>query len=257
VDVPLPWERLLWSGRSARAPRTRYLLTDFRLVRVSRRNVDELAIQDVADIQRHETLLDRVLGTSTIAVQARGGGRPPFVLAHVRRGAQLAALIELLAGDPRASWDADSVRAALEWEPSPVHGTYRPAFVGVGGIILTLFAVVVGLHGKAAAIAYPVDDRIYPGGIKRERPAIEAFMTDDVLPWAKRTLAPIVGGADRVTCETCHGNDAEQNEWRMPAVAALPLPDVTMRGWERWGGPMDAQMRNAIYGYIAESDNQA
>jgi Bacterial PH domain len=257
VDVPLPWERLLWSGRSARAPRTRYLLTDFRLVRLSGREVDELAIQDVADIQRRQTLLDRLLGTLTIAVHVRGARRPPFVLAHVRRGAQLAALIELLAGDPRASWDADSVRAALEWEPSPVHGTYRPAFVGVGGIVLTLFAVVVGLHGKAAAIAYPADDRIYPGGVKRERPEIEAFMTDDVLPWAKRALAPIVGGADRVTCETCHGLDAERNQWRMPAVAALPLPDVTMRGWERWGGPMDAQMRNAIYGYIAESDNQA
>ena len=43
----------------------------------------------------------------------------------------------------------------------------------------------------------------------------------------------------------------------MPAVAALPLPDVRDRGWENYGGAMDAQMRNAIYGYVAESDNQA
>jgi hypothetical protein len=42
----------------------------------------------------------------------------------------------------------------------------------------------------------------------------------------------------------------------MPAVAALPQPDVTARGWETYGGVMDAQMRNAIYGYTAESDNQ-
>jgi hypothetical protein len=256
VEVPLPWERLLWNGRSALAPRTRYVLTDFRLVRLGGRDADELAIQDVTDIQRSETPIDRLLGTSTIAVQRRGGRRPPFVLARVRRGAQLAALIELLAGDPRASWDADSVQAALAWEPAPLHKTYRPAFVGVGGIMLTLFAVVVGMHGKAAAISYPPDDRIYPGGIKRERAEIEAFMTREVLPWAKRVLSPIVGGADRVTCATCHGVDAESNEWRMPAVAALPLPDVTMRGWETWGGHMDAQMRNAIYGYIAESDNQ-
>jgi len=257
VEVPLPWERLLWSGRSALAPRTRYVITDFRLVRLSGRDADELAIQDVADIQRRQTPLDRLLGTSTIAVQPRGGRRPPFVLAHVRRGAQLAALIELLAGDPRASWDAESVQAALAWEPAPVHGTYRPAFVGAGGIVLTLFAVVVGLHGKAAAISYPADDRIYPGGIKRDRAEIDAFMTREVLPWAKQALAPIVGGADRVTCQTCHGVEADTGEWRMPAVATLPLPDVTMRGWETWGGPMDAQMRNAIYGYIAESDNQA
>jgi len=257
VEVPLPWERRLWSGRSAFAPRTRYILTDFRLVRLRGRDADELAIQDIADIQRRQTRLDRLLGTSTIALRRRAGPRPPFVLARVRRGAPLAALIELLAGDPRASWNAEAVQAALAWEPSPVHETYRPALVGVGGIMLTLFAVVVGLHGKAAAISYPADDRIVPSGIKRDRAEIDAFMTREVLPWAKRALAPIVGGADRVTCATCHGLDAEANEWRMPAVAALPLPDVTMRGWETWGGHMDAQMRNAIYGYIAESDNQA
>ncbi|HEY7172778.1 MAG TPA: PH domain-containing protein [Vicinamibacterales bacterium] len=256
MEVPLPWERLLWSGRSACAPRTRYLLTDFRLVRRRGREADELAIQDVADIQRRQTPLDRLLGTSTIVFQPRSGRRPPFVLAHVRRGAPLAALIELLAGDPRANWDAESVQAALAWEPAPVHQTYRPAFVGVGGIMLTLFAVVVGLHGKTAAIFYPPDDRIYPAGVKRQRADIEAFMTREVLPWARQALAPIVGGADRVTCQTCHGLDGESAEWRMPAVSALPLPDVTMRGWERWGGPMDAQMRNAIYGYVAESDNQ-
>src|SRR5581483_12037147 len=56
--------------------------------------------------------------------------------------------------------------------------------------------------------------------------------------------------------ETCHGRDAEAHGWRMPGVAALPLPEVNDRGWERYGGPMDAQMRNAIYGYVAESDKQ-
>ena len=42
----------------------------------------------------------------------------------------------------------------------------------------------------------------------------------------------------------------------MPGVAALPQPDVKERGWERYSGGMDAQMRNAIYGYLAESDKQ-
>ena len=42
----------------------------------------------------------------------------------------------------------------------------------------------------------------------------------------------------------------------MPSVSALPLPEVRERGWETYGGGMDAQMRNAIYGYVAESDNQ-
>ena len=43
----------------------------------------------------------------------------------------------------------------------------------------------------------------------------------------------------------------------MPAVSALPLPDVRDRGWETYTTAMDAQMRNAIYGYLAESENQA
>jgi len=43
----------------------------------------------------------------------------------------------------------------------------------------------------------------------------------------------------------------------MPAVAALPQPVVRDSGWETYTTRMDAQMRNAIYGYLAESDNQA
>jgi hypothetical protein len=43
----------------------------------------------------------------------------------------------------------------------------------------------------------------------------------------------------------------------MPAVAALPEPHVKERGWETYSSRMDAQLRNAIYGYAAESDNQA
>ena len=42
----------------------------------------------------------------------------------------------------------------------------------------------------------------------------------------------------------------------MPAVSALPEPDVKDRGWEIYTSTMDAQMRNAIYGYLAESANQ-
>jgi hypothetical protein len=59
-----------------------------------------------------------------------------------------------------------------------------------------------------------------------------------------------------VTCETCHGQNAAARDWQMPGVAALPQSDVTQQGWEIYGG-MDTQMRNAIYGYLAESDKQA
>jgi hypothetical protein len=81
-------------------------------------------------------------------------------------------------------------------------------------------------------------------------------MNTDVMPWARAALGPIKGGAERVTCETCHGANAEAREWRMPGVAALPLPDVKDEGWERYSAAMDEQMRNAIYGYTAESEKQ-
>ena len=77
------------------------------------------------------------------------------------------------------------------------------------------------------------------------------------MPWARTALAPIVGGEDRVACTTCHGTGAPARGWRMPAVAALPSPVVRVLGWERYGGEMDAQMRNAIYGYAAQSDKQS
>jgi len=82
-------------------------------------------------------------------------------------------------------------------------------------------------------------------------------MESDVMPWAREALGRIKGGPDRITCETCHGANADARGWQMPAVSALPLPDVRERGWETYSSAMDAQMRNAIYGYVAEFDNQA
>ena len=49
MNVPLPWERLLWSGRPTlflphlHAGRERYALTDMRIVRLAAGGADELA----------------------------------------------------------------------------------------------------------------------------------------------------------------------------------------------------------------------
>jgi hypothetical protein len=45
----------------------------------------------------------------------------------------------------------------------------------------------------------------------------------------------------------------------MPSVARLPEPFFRQIGWEAetGGAGMDSQMRNAIYGYFAQADNQA
>ena len=74
------------------------------------------------------------------------------------------------------------------------------------------------------------------------------------MPFARRALAPIVGGADNVRCETCHGDDAAARHWKMPGVRVLPEPVVRLAGMERSGFWLDPQMRNAVYGYLAEED---
>jgi hypothetical protein len=82
-------------------------------------------------------------------------------------------------------------------------------------------------------------------------------METEVMPWAREALGRIKGGPDRVSCDTCHGAKAVERRWQMPAVAALPEPELRGRGWETYTSTMDAQMRNAIYGYLAESEKQA
>jgi hypothetical protein len=123
--------------------------------------------------------------------------------------------------------------------------------------MVAIAAVVIGLHGRPIVTNYADDDAIRPRGVKRSAAEIARFMEHDVMPWAKATFARLKGGSDRVTCETCHGADAEARDWAMPAVAALPEPDLRARGWEIYSGGMDAQMRNAIYGYVSESEKSA
>lgn len=241
MDHPL--ERRLWTGR-------RSFLTDLRVVASS----NELALDDVGDVHRTQTRLQAFAGLSTLEVRSRDPRRRGIVLAHVRRGAQLAALIELLAADPRARANVDAARATLSWEPRVATPGKREALTGISVVLVSMVAVVVGLHGRSPAIGYPADDAIYPHGQKRDRADIVQFMETAVMPWARQALAPIVGSAADVTCETCHGADPDAQGWKMPAVAALPRPVVRVAGWENYGGPMDAQMRNAIYGYSAEPD---
>ncbi len=260
MTVPLPWERLLWSRRPPLVPWERYALTDFRLVRLAGARTDEIALTDIADVHQRRSWIDRRCGTCTVTVHARSGRRTPLVLRHVPHGAQLAALLLLLATDPLASWDTQTVRAALAWDPRTRVAGYREAVLSVVsmvGAVLVIALGLQGLQGKTALVVYPPDDAIAPGGVKKDRESIVRFMESSVMPWARAVLGPLKGGPQTISCDTCHGPTSGQpREWRMPAVFTLPQPDVVASGWERYGGGMDAQMRNAIYGYIAESGNQ-
>jgi hypothetical protein len=256
VEVPLPWERRLCHGGAPWSRRARYVLTDFRLVLVDGKRSDEIAIHDIGEVHRAQSWFDRLAGRSTLLVHRRGRGCPPLVLRGIRRGAQVAALLELLAGDPYAPLDEHAVRAALSWEPRTAgHGRY--AIAGLAAALAAVFGAAIGLGGSSTSITYPLDDAIYPNGQKRGREDVVRFMEMAVMPWARTTLARVVGGADRVTCATCHGRNPQARDWRMPAVAALPEPQFKQAGWEHYSLGMDAQLRNAIYGYLAESGKQA
>lgn len=259
MDVPLPWEHLIWSSRPGLLARLgpgggdlQYSLTDFRLVVVRRGGADEFALHDIGDVEHVRAGADRLAGTSTLIVRGRDARRPPLVLRGVQRGAPLAALLEILSGDPLAVMDPESARAALEWTPRLERARRAEAGAAAAGVLLAAIGVAAFLRHGSIPVAHAADEAIAPGGVKRSRTAIVEMMRREVMPWARSALAPIAGGADRVSCETCHGREAESRAWKMPAVAALPEPEVRSRGWERYSAGMDPQMRNAIYGYSAD-----
>lgn len=265
-DIPLPWERVLWRARPLslvrRANGERYILTDLRLLVLTRDRVQELALGDIGEVSRSHSRLERLADASTLTIRTRRRHTAPIVLAGIRRASQLAALLELLSGDPRAASNPDSLRTALAWTPRPPAGDFRGALTSVVALPLAIavVAAAVSLSGRAAPLVFDGDDAIAPNGERLSREAIVGFMQRDVLPWARETLGPLKGGADRVTCGTCHGAHPDAEQWAMPAVAALPRLDLRGRDWENHDGAprrLDAQMRNAIYGYVADAEKQS
>src|SRR5262249_45975342 len=142
---------------------------------------------------------------------------------------------------------------ALEWEPRTESPAVRRVIAGTAAAVIAIFAVAIRLSGTSAGITYRSDDEIYPRGHKKSHDEIVKFMETDVMPWATVALRPIVG-AKPVTCETCHGDRPDARDWQMPSVAALPAPEFRRLAWEHSAVTIDAQLRNAIYGYFAESD---
>jgi hypothetical protein len=261
---PLPWERVLWSGRphrlsAAARRRENYFVTDFRVV-VQQGEVErEIALYDIDEAEVMTLGLDRYLRRRSVVVGSRRPHHTPLVLRCVKQAPQVAALLTLLSSNaPGAPIDDSLVAAAMAGGPSDPFPPVTPKGVVAPALaVLALAAVAIGLHGKELSVTYPQDDAIYPGGQKRSRDEIVSFMERTVMPWAKEVLGPLKGGPDRVTCRTCHGRDAEARQWRMPAVRALPEPGLRAGGFERYGTLLlDAQMRNAIYGYLAQDDNQ-
>src|SRR5262249_22944002 len=159
----LPWERLLWHGRShlLSLRSERYTLTDFRLVRESRGSQDEIALDDIGDITREERGIDRFIGTSTISVHDRSGRGTTVVLRHLARGAALAAVLELLSNRSDASIAVDAVNAALAWRPPRTFPRFGQALVSVALVVTTMVGITIALHGHDARPAvFGPDDPI-------------------------------------------------------------------------------------------------
>jgi len=254
-----PWERLYWSCRpgfptSVLQPRTDYALTDLRIV-VRRRGevLHEIALDDIAAVRLGQTWRQRLAATATVRVTSRRAGRR-ILLRDVHHGPQLTLILQLLASE-RHALDPEFVRDALSADASPL---LRPnhAVVALATVFFMLAFVVAGIAHRTtlAPITYGATDPIAPNGHRRPLPDIVAFMEREVMPFAKRALAPVVGGAANVKCETCHGDDAAERQWKMPGVRALPEPLVRVAGMERAGFWLDPQVRNAVYGYLAEED---
>jgi hypothetical protein len=256
----------LWSSPPALPlrlafPRTTFALTDFRLVvRRQGETVEELALDDIESVALAQSWYQRASGTSTVRVVSRGGTRA-LSLANIREGPQIALLLQLRAAefltDEPGDVDAGFFRRALE----PKARLLRPRPLGMliaATLAFALLFVGVGLarHEPPAPVAYAADDPIAPLGKRRSTEEIAAFMEREVMPFARRALGPVVGAAEEVTCETCHGPHADARGWRMPGVRALPEPEVRFAGLERARLWLDPQIRNAVYGYLAEEGKQ-
>ena len=264
---PLPWERVLWSASPAFPaslvpPRHAYAFTDFRLVvRRRDRTVRELALDEVDGVRLTQSWWQRAIGTSTVHVLSRRNASS-VELANIRHGPELALILQLRAtelfGDDSKDLDAEFVRRALGPGTPAILRPHR-GWVLVATIACALLFVGVGVarHDSLPPVVYSADDPIAPHGERRSAEEVVAFMEHDVMPFARRALGPLVGGADEVTCETCHGTDAARRNWKMPGVRALPEPELRFAGLERARLWLDPQMRNAVYGYLAEEDNQS
>lgn len=266
ATFPLPWEHVLWSSTpafplSVFRRGTEYAFTDFRLVvNRSNRTIHELALHDIETVELSQTWWQRAAGTSTVRVTSRRG--VSLELANIHHGPQLALILQLrpteLFGDDARALDAEFFRSALgPGAPSVL----RPR-QGLMIAATLMFALMFGIIGLARnstlpPVVYADDDAIAPHGSKRATAEIAEFMEREVMPFARNALGPVVGGAENVTCETCHGADAEQRHWRMPGVRALPEPELRLAGLERARLWLDPQIRNAVYGYLAEDGNQS
>jgi hypothetical protein len=245
-SFPLPWERVRWRSRCLG-------VSDFRVVQFRRGTpVAEVAFHDISSIRVIPSLAERITGIGTVVITSAREG-DCTIRVRVAGARRTALRLNLLVTDTWGAPPPDEVMdlsAFATWRVGPTV-RLQATLIAPAVVLLTFVFVVIGLSGHEVRVAYGADDPIRPNGVRRSREDIVAFMKGEVMPWARTALAPVVGNGG-VTCETCHGSDAEEKGWRMPAVRALPEPAV--RDVAAAAGS-DSQMRNALHGYVAQERN--
>jgi Bacterial PH domain len=245
---PLPFEQIRWRRR-------RFALSDFRFVALKDGRVThEIAVHDIDGVEIKASLIERLTGVGTLVVRSTRTGDHQVRIPGLRAARREALTLDLLIAETRGLPPPDTVGGLplSSFWPVPISLRAQVVVAGPLLVLMTFVAIGIGLSGHTVPVIYPADDAIRPGGARRPEAEIIAFMEHDVMPWASRALAPVVGRG--VTCETCHGRNAAARGWTMPAVRALPEPAV--RAMAEAAGS-DAQVRNALHGYLAEGDNQA
>ena len=213
----MPWERVLWTARPWPRRGSLYVLTDLRFVACDGNGEEGFPLDEIVELDvRPPTLLERVLQRRSVILTRRARSGPSLGTEQLSRR-QFLALVQQLVGRQEVE---------LTINPALVEEVVRSAApvpikpIAAGAVAVFAVAIVAAqIKGAEPAIAYPAHDAIYPGGVKRDAAEIVRFMEQAVMPWARRTLGPVVGGADRVTCATCHGVDGDARRWAMPGVS--------------------------------------
>ncbi|HEY7475150.1 MAG TPA: hypothetical protein VH679_09085 [Vicinamibacterales bacterium] len=258
--TPMTWERVLWSARPwPRRGGAVYVLTDLRFVAREGNEEESFPIDEIVELDEClPTVFERVSQRRSVMLMRRADVGPPLLLAHLSRR-QILALVQQLVGRQEIELTIDpalveeAVRSAAPVPVKPIAAAVAAAFA--------VAIVAAQIKGAEPPITYPDHDAIYPRGVKRDTATIVRFMERDVMSWARQALGPVVGGADRVTCATCHGADGEARRWAMPGVSELPYPKVRAGSFGApelyaWLSP-DPQLRNAVYADLAQDDRQA
>ena len=247
----------------------RYSMTNAMLRRERssfRKHDRETAYLPLAAIERLEikrSAWQRALGVGDILLYAHSVSVPVMRLINISEPEIAAQRIQhQMSGTPGEVVPSAAVRPSIPVEELLAQDgrrVQRALSIAAAALILTA-ALAAALHTSSQRTheiqpAYAENDPIYyPDGTRKPFLAVKAYMQARVMPFAKEALGPVVGN-ENVRCETCHGENPEARQYRMPAVSALPNSRRPGKSAQRSASSTDLQIHNAIVGHAHDFEN--